>query len=163
MPADFMTHYYLNIGSNLGHTKLNLSKAVRALEEKFGYFETSRIVESKPWGFVSPNTFSNMAVMILSDKRPEEILADIHEVEARLNPTPHRDSYGHYSDRVLDIDIMAADDMVVDTETLTIPHRHLAERRFFLQPFAEIAPEWRHPLTGKSCAEMLEALPDEKP
>ena len=55
-------HYFLNIGSNLGNTKLNISRALRALEEKYGYFETSKIMESKPWGFVSPHSFANLAV-----------------------------------------------------------------------------------------------------
>lgn len=153
-----MTHYYLNIGSNLGNVRLNLSKAIRALEEKYGYFEASGIVESKPWGYVSPNTFANMAVMIVSDRTPHEILEDIHEIERLLNPTPHRDTEGHYSDRVLDIDIMAADDLIINTECLRIPHRHLPQRKFFLEPFAQLAPGWRHPENGKTCAEMLDAL-----
>lgn len=154
-------HYFLNIGSNLGNPKLNLSRGLRALEEKFGYFETSKIMESKPWGFVSPHTFANMAVMVISDKSPVEVLADIHEIEARYNTTSHRDKHGNYRDRTLDIDIMAVDDEVIDTEELKVPHPHLAERDFFLTPFAELAPMWRHPLTGLTCAEMLERLPKE--
>lgn len=152
-------HYFLNIGSNLGNVKLNISRAVRALEEKYGYFETSRIIESKPWGFVSPHTFANLAVMVVTDRTPQEVLADIREIESRLNPTPHRDARGEYADRVLDIDIMAADDTIINTEELTVPHRHLAERRFFLEPFDELAPLWRHPATGMTCAEMLALLP----
>ena len=155
-------HYFLNIGSNLGNVKLNISRALRALEEKYGYFETSGIMESRPWGFVSPNTFANLAVMIVSDRTPAEVLADIKEIESRLNPTPPRDAHGGYADRVLDIDIMAADDVVIDTEELTLPHPHLPERRFFLQPFNELAPMWRHPATGLTCAEMLAALPPEE-
>ena len=80
-------HYFLNIGSNLGNVKLNISRALRALEEKYGYFETSGIMESRPWGFVSPNTFANLAVMIVSDRTPAEVLADIKEIESRLTPT----------------------------------------------------------------------------
>ena len=57
-------HYFLNIGSNLGNRKLNISRTLRALEESFGYFEVSRMVESRPWGFVSDNTFANVAVMV---------------------------------------------------------------------------------------------------
>ena len=53
-------HYFLNIGSNLGNVRLNISRALRALEEKYGYFETSRIVESRPWGFISPNTCASL-------------------------------------------------------------------------------------------------------
>ena len=139
-------HYFLNIGSNLGNVRLNISRALRALEEKYGYFETSRIVESRPWGFISPNTFA-------------KVLSDIKEIEGRLSPMPHRDDRGGYVDRVIDIDIMAADDTVIDTEELTVPHPHLAERHFFLEPFDELAPLWRHPVTGLTCAEMLARLP----
>lgn len=151
-----MTHYFLNIGSNIGNRKLNLSRAIRALEEKFGYFETSGIHESAPWGFESDNEFMNIAVMVISGLTPEEMLSQIKEIEGKLNPNPHRDARGNYCDRVLDIDIMAADDIVVDTPVLKIPHEHLAERDFFLRPFAELAPAWRHPLTGATCLQMLE-------
>lgn len=157
-----MNHYFLNIGSNLGNRKLNISRALRALEEKYGYFEVSKIVESVSWGFESDNEFMNIAVMILTGSSPEEVLASIKEIESRLNPTPHRDAEGNYADRVLDIDIMAADDIIVDTEHLKLPHPHLAQRRFFLEPFAELAPLWRHPVTGLTCGEMLEILPDKK-
>ena len=152
-------HYFLNIGSNLGNVRLNISRALRALEEKYGYFETSRIVESRPWGFISPNTFANIAVMVVTDRSCAEVLSDIQEIEGRLSPMPHRDDRGGYVDRVIDIDIMAADDTVIDTEELTVPHPHLAERHFFLEPFDELAPLWRHPVTGLTCAEMLARLP----
>lgn len=154
-------HYFLNIGSNLGNVKLNISRALRAIEEKYGYFETSKIVESRPWGYVSDNIFANLAVMIISDRTPDEILDDIKEIERRLNPTPHRDAAGGYADRVLDIDIMAVDDVVIDTPVLTVPHRHLPERRFFLEPFGQLAPLWRHPVSGQTCSEMLAMLPAE--
>lgn len=152
-------HYFLNIGSNLGNVRLNISRALRAIEEKYGYFETSRIVESRPWGFVSPNTFANIAVMVVTDRSCAEVLSDIKEIESRLSPMPHRDDRGGYVDRVIDIDIMAADDTVIDTDELTVPHPHLAERHFFLEPFDELAPLWRHPVTGLTCAEMLARLP----
>lgn len=152
-------HYFLNIGSNLGNRKLNISRALRALEESFGYFEVSRMVESRPWGFVSDNTFANVAVMVISDKQPEEVLATVLDIERRLGSGSHRDACGGYADRLIDIDIMACDETEVRTPELTIPHPNLAERRFFLEPFAELAPRWRHPVTGLTCAEMLDTLP----
>lgn len=151
-------HYFLNIGSNLGNVKLNISRALRELEARYGYFETSKMVESEPWGFESDHKFSNIAVMVITDKTPEEVLADLKEIEAKLNPTPHRTPEGGYADRVLDIDIMAVDDMVVDLPGLQIPHPHLAKRKFFLEPFDQLAPMWRHPVTGLTCAEMLDNL-----
>ena len=64
-------HYFLNIGSNLGNRKLNISRALRAIEEKFGYFEVSKIYESRPWGYDSDNEFANIAVMVVSDVAPD--------------------------------------------------------------------------------------------
>ena len=155
-------HYFLNIGSNLGDRKLNISRAIRALEAKYGYFETSKIFESQPWGYDSPNGYANVAVMVITDKSPRKVLEDIHEIEGRLNKSPHRDAAGNYADRQLDIDIMAADEISVDEPDLQIPHPHLAEREFFLVPFAELAPAWRHPATGLNCAEMILALNSNK-
>lgn len=153
-----MIHYFLNIGSNLGNRKLNISRALRELEALYGYFEVSKIFESKPWGFVSENDFMNVAVMVVTDKKPEEVLADILAIEKKLNPSSHRDARGGYADRILDIDIMAADDIIIDSPQLTVPHRHLAERLFFLKPFAELAPMWKHPANGLTCAEMIDNL-----
>lgn len=152
-------HYFLNIGSNLGDVKLNISRAFSAIEKIFGYFEASKLVESRPWGFDSPNMFANIAVMVISDRTPLDVLSELKKIESHLNPTPHRDSEGKYADRVLDIDIMAIDDRIIDTPELKIPHIHLARRRFFLEPFGELAPIWRHPVTGLTCAEMLARLP----
>lgn len=152
-------HYFLNIGSNLGNRKLNISRALRMLEEKFRYFDASHIVESRPWGYVSDNSYLNIAVRIVSDLDPEDMLKELHEIEDKLNQHPHRDETGQYADREIDIDIMAVDYLKVNTPELTIPHKHLAERRFFLEPMAEIAPFWTHPITHLTCEQMLAALP----
>ena len=70
----------------------------------------------------------------------------------------HRNADGSYADRIIDIDIIAIDDLVISSESLVVPHLHIAERDFVLAPMAEIAPNWRHPLTGLTAAEMLENL-----
>ena len=155
-------HYFINIGSNLGQRVLNISKATRAVEERFGYFEISHKVESEPLGFDSTNVFCNIGLMFISDKTPEEVHGILQEIERRLDPRPHRNADGSYRDRTIDIDIVAVDELQIDTDTIMVPHPHLAERRFFLEPMAELAPEWRHPATGLTCAEMLEKLPDPK-
>ena len=153
-------HYFLNIGSNLGQRKLNLSRAVRALESRFGYFEMSKMMESRPWGFDSPHTFANVAVMVISDKEPLEVLRELQEIEREISPAPHRNADGSYADRLIDIDIMAADELELHSDELSLPHPHMAERRFFLQPMAELAPLWRHPATGLTCDEMMALLPE---
>ena len=150
--------YYLNIGSNIGDRRDNLYRAVVALAAGRKYFAVSSIVESEPWGFESENGFLNVGLKLNSRIDPHRMLERIHKIERRLGSASHRDEQGGYVDRVVDIDIVAIDDMVIDTPTLQVPHRHLAERDFFLKPMIELAPEWRHPVTGLTASEMLGRL-----
>lgn len=151
-------HYFVNIGSNLGVRELNISRALREIERLYGYFEISRKEESEPWGFDSPNSFINMAVMFITDDTPEQVLANMQSIERGISPAPHRRPDGSYADRKIDIDIMAADEERISLPGLEIPHPQLANRLFFLRPFMELAPGWRHPDTGLTCAEMIENL-----
>ena len=142
----------------MGDRRDNLYRAVVALSAGTGGCAVSLIVESEPWGFESDNRFMNLGVSLCSDMEPEQMLDRIHEIERRLGSASHRDEQGGYIDRVVDIDIVAIDDMVIDTPTLQVPHPHLPERDFFLRPMMELAPEWRHPVTGLTAAQMLEKL-----
>ena len=150
-------HYFLNIGSNLGQTRLNISRALAALNRNFGPIDISHAVESEPWGFESPNTFLNVGVHIVSELPPLEVLDILQGIERELSDAPHRTPEGKYTDRIIDIDIMAAD-TPFEHERLTIPHPHLTERLFFTGPLAEIAPNWRHPATGQTIAEIHREL-----
>ena len=151
-------NFYLNIGSNIGDRRDNLYRAVVALAAGTGGCAVSSIVESEPWGFESDNRFLNLGVSLCSDMEPQQMLDRIHEIERRLGSASHRDEHGGYIDRVVDIDIVAVDDMVIDTPTLQVPHPHLAERDFFLRPMMQIAPDWCHPVTGLTAAQMLESI-----
>lgn len=151
-------NYFINIGTNLGNRKLNVSKALQRIMGRFGWFEMSRVVETEPWGYASTNPYMNVGLRLVSDKTPVEVLAELQEVEKEICPQPHRDSEGNYMDRVIDIDIMAIDELKIDTPELKVPHPHMAEREFFLKPMVELAPMWRHPDTGLTPGEMLTAL-----
>ena len=150
--------YYLNIGSNIGDRRDNLYRAVVALAAGTGGCAVSSIVESEPWGFESENSFMNLGVSLSSTMEPQEMLDRIHDIEQRLGSASHRDADGGYIDRLVDIDIVAIDDLVIDTPTLQVPHPHLPERDFFLKPMAQLAPDWRHPVTGLTASQMLEKL-----
>ena len=143
----------------MGDRRDNLYRAVVALAAGTGGCAVSSIVESEPWGFESEHGFLNLGVSLISSMEPQQMLDRIHEIERRLGSSSHRDSQGNYVDRLVDIDIMAVDDMVIDTPTLQVPHPHLPDRDFFLLPMKQLAPEWRHPVTGLAASEMLEALP----
>ena len=150
--------YYLNIGSNIGERRDNLYRAVVAMEAGTGGSVTSGIVESEPWGFESANRFLNLGMWFSSDMEPHAMLERIHEVERRLGSASHRDADGNYIDRLVNIDIMAIGDLVIDTESLHVPHPRLPLRDFFLKPLMELAPAWCHPLTGLTAAQMLQEL-----
>ena len=151
-------YVFINIGSNKGDRRLNLSRAMRGVGHEFGLFEMSHAIESEPWGFESNVRFLNVGIMFQTDLQPLEVLDILQGIEKSISPDSHRDSKGNYIDRVIDIDIVAIDEQVIDDERLKVPHPCLAERRFFLEPMNEIAPDWRHPVTGKNAAEMLAEL-----
>lgn len=131
--------YYINIGSNLGNRRLNISRAIAAIERRYGYFECSKSVESEPWGFDSANSFLNVAVMFESDDEPLDVLHELQGIERRISDAPHRNASGGYVDRVIDIDIMALGGGVrVDHPELQIPHPRLFDRPFFIGPLKEL-------------------------
>lgn len=150
--------YYLNIGSNIGDRRDNLYRAVAFLVAGNNSAAVSSIVQSEPWGFESENSFLNLGMKLSSDIAPMEMLDRIHDIERRMGSASHRDAQGGYIDRLVDIDIVAIDDLVIDTPVLQVPHPHLPERDFFLLPMMQLAPEWQHPVTGLTAAQMLEEL-----
>ena len=155
--------YYLNIGSNTGNRRDNLYRAVAFLVAGTSGGAVSSIVESEPWGFESDNRFLNLGVKLSSDIEPQQMLERIHDIERRLGSAAHRDADGGYIDRLVDIDIVAIDDQIIDTPTLQVPHPHLPERAFFLRPMMQLAPDWRHPVSGLTAAEMLEKMSSKEP
>lgn len=145
----------------MGDRRDNLYRAVVALVAGMDNCAVSSIVESEPWGFESENRFMNLGMRLSSDLEPQAMLDRIHEIEHYLGSASHRDEHGGYIDRLVDIDIVAIDDMVINTATLQVPHPHLPERDFFLKPMIQLAPDWRHPVTGLTASQMLEAIEPE--
>lgn len=150
-------HYFINIGSNLGNRRLNLSKAMRSIAGRWGWFEMAKVIESEPWGYESENPYLNVGVTFVSNESPEEVLAELQEIERELGSGSHRNKEGEYIDRLLDIDIVAVDEQIIKTESLEVPHHALSERKFFIQPMIELAPLWKHPVTGLTPEEMMQA------
>lgn len=141
---------FVNIGSNLGDRRMNISRAVRRIGQHYGTFELSHIVESQPWGFESPNAFLNIAMVFRSDESPLTILHTLQEIEKTTATDAlrasgkgsatdtHRDANGNYADRYIDIDIMTIEGVEMNTPELTLPHPHLRERPFFMEPLQEL-------------------------
>lgn len=149
---------HLNIGSNIGHRHSVLERAVAALSELLpGRVEVSEPVETPPWGYESANMYLNIGVMIdtVADLPLQELSDRVFGVQNRISRSPHRDAAGGYCDRVIDIDIIAVDNLVVDTPGLRLPHPRMHLREFVLRPLAALDPSWRHPLLNKTAGQML--------
>ena len=136
---------YVNIGSNLGNRQALIEKAIEAIGDNFGFYCKSGFVESDPWGYESTNRFLNIGVAFKTDLSPEPLLDKLQEIEKSISSKSHRDKKGNYADREIDIDIMAIEGMRYESSRLSVPHRHLLEREFFLQPLKELAPGWQYP------------------
>ena len=149
---------YLSLGSNLGDKSANLNKAIELLKERAGeVLAGSSFYETAPDGFISENSFVNIALS-LDTRLDVYVLLDVcEEIEKELGRTTKSVNL-NYSDRLIDIDILYFNNMQLATERLTLPHPRMHKRQFVLEPLAEIAPKFRHPITGMSTVKMLKEL-----
>ncbi len=154
-----MTRVYLGLGTNLGDKRKNLDDALLVIEERIGtVVSLSSFYETAPWGFESQNSFLNAAVGVDTALTPEALMQATQEIEKQLGRR-HKSVQKVYHDRPIDIDILLYGDTVLQTETLTIPHPEMTERRFVMEPLAEIAPDVVHPVFGKTISKLLSLIP----
>lgn len=144
-----MAKVFLSLGTNLGDKQENLKVAVEKINEKIGEVTSlSSFYETAPWGFESDHSFLNAAVCVDTASSPQEVLVLTQQIERELGRT-RKSVGGVYSDRLIDIDILLYDDLVMDTPQLKIPHPLMTERSFVMDPLSEIAADVVYPLTGK--------------
>ena len=154
-----MKLFLIALGSNIGERKSYITHAIAELCIRAGELEgVSSLYETAPDGFDSPHPFLNAAVALRSNLSPTEMLRTAREIEVSLGSLSHRNPDGSYSDRTIDIDIIACDDMIVQTDELTLPHPRMHLRRFVLDPLCEIAPQWIHPLLQESVTTLRDKL-----
>jgi 2-amino-4-hydroxy-6-hydroxymethyldihydropteridine diphosphokinase len=153
-----MSKVFLSIGTNLGDREHNLKKAVEKIEEHIGtVLSSSSVYETAPWGFEAENDFLNMVVSVETSHSPAEIIKKIAVIESMLGRERDQD---RYSSRIIDIDILLYDDLVITEKGLKIPHRLMHERKFVLVPLCELAPDMIHPVLEKSMRVLLEECRD---
>ncbi len=146
---------YLSLGSNLGDRDANLQEAIRHLEA-FGRVKArSSLYETEPMEMTNQPWFLNCAVAFETDLVPHELLDSVLSIEKSMG----RQRLIPKGPRVIDIDILFFDDQIENSADLTLPHPALHQRRFVLEPLAEIAPSLEHPILNQSVTEMLDLLP----
>ena len=149
---------YLCIGGNLGEREAHLEEALSFIDINFGdVLAVSSIYESEPWGMSDVPNFLNQVVLIQCELSNDQLLSEIAELEEFFGR--ERSSEGYVS-REMDIDVLFIGDEIVETESFKVPHPRMAERRFVLEPLAEIARDLIHPQLKQSANEILKACAD---
>lgn len=147
---------YLSVGSNIGDRQGHLDFAVDELKkfQEIRHVKMSDIIETEPYGGVEQQSFLNGAIALETLFSPEELLDKLHDIEAAAG----RERLIHWGPRTLDLDIVFYDNLVMDSETLIIPHVDMQNRAFVLEPLAQLCPGKVHPALGKTVQQMLAEL-----
>ncbi|MCF8357288.1 MAG: 2-amino-4-hydroxy-6-hydroxymethyldihydropteridine diphosphokinase [Prolixibacteraceae bacterium] len=154
-----MNKIYLSLGSNLGNKKKNLQQAIRLVNQRVGdVTNLSGIYLTEPWGFRSNDYFLNMVVEVLTDYSAPEVLEKLLMIEKEMGR--EREAAAGYSSRLIDIDILFYGNEIVKSPSLVIPHKHISGRKFILRPLCDIAPEMKHPESGKEIRQLLDECTD---
>lgn len=139
---------YLSIGSNLGDRISNIEKSFKLITEKIGEIVLSApIYENPPIGFESTELFLNTCIGIETTLSPNQLLIKTQEIEIELGRT-NKSTAQNYSSRIIDLDIIFYDELIIENKNLTIPHKHFRNRNFVLKPLNDITPDLRDPISG---------------
>ncbi len=155
-----MNTAFLLTGGNLNNRSLNLQNAVKLIEACCGdIIQSSFVYQTAAWGFTDQPDFYNQALQLQTKLSAEELMQSLLSVEKELG----RKRDIKMGPRIIDIDILLMNDIILKSHLITIPHPRLADRRFALTPLAEIAPNTMHPVLHKSIKELLAECKDNLP
>lgn len=150
---------FLLLGTNMGNRLQNLRQAVREIalhQETIRVIKLSSIYETAAWGKLEQDDYLNQALKIETTLSPQQLLEVTASVETAMGRTRKK----VWEPRIIDIDIIFYNQLIIKEKTLTLPHPHLQERRFVLMPLAEIAAGFIHPVFKKSVRSLLTDCPD---
>ena len=152
-----MSTVFIALGSNLGDRQSALKQARFAISQQIGEIsQESSIYETEAWGY-DGEKYLNQVIEIRSSLEPHDLLDAVLEIETELGRS---DRTGAFENRIIDIDILFYDDLVMISHDLIIPHPHMKDRRFVLEPLAEISRDWIHPIFKITAGQMLVDLKD---
>ncbi len=141
---------YLSLGSNLGDRESNLRNSITLLAPLVHTRLQSSIYETEPWGYADQPSFLNQVIKASTSLEPMRLLDFLKELEVSMG----RQETFRFGPRLIDLDILFYDDLILDTPKLTIPHPRITERAFVLIPLAEIEPNLYHPVAHKTIQEI---------
>jgi len=147
-----MATAYLSLGSNLGDREANIASALKMLGREARILEVSSLYETEPVGYKDQPWFLNCACSVETNLSPQALLEFVKAIEKNLGRKPTL----RFGPRLIDIDILFYDGLILDSPDLVVPHPRLAERAFVLVPLKEIAPNLVHPLSGLTIEELFE-------
>ena len=151
-----MKRVYLSLGSNLGNRQANIGTALKRLSENGVKVQRlSSWYRTDPIGYTAQPWFVNCAAEVLTDLMPLQLVRRCQAIQREMGRRPGPRN----GPRLIDIDILLYENVVMRSPEVTIPHPRMAERRFVLVPLAEIAAEAEHPVTRETVREMLGAAP----
>ena len=142
---------YLALGTNLGDRRANLRNAIAALPPAVQVTAESPVYQTAPWGYADQPDFLNQVVQAATDFSPARLLTHLKNIETNLGRTPTF----RYGPRVVDLDILFYDNLILNSPDLTIPHPRISARAFVLVPLADLAPRLRHPVSGEIISNLL--------
>ncbi len=145
---------HLSLGSNLGNREAHLRTAIQKLAALGEVIAVSSLYETEPVEYTAQPWFLNCAVALRTTLTPGNFLAQVLEIEQEMG----RQRTQPKGPRIIDIDILLFGDLILESPELSLPHPAMHQRRFVLEPLAEIAPDAQHPILHQSVRAMLQAL-----